>query len=208
MTVSVRVHRFRSPAVPARWTTIALFAFAVAALGHAAVHAWRMGSGRPHATTAATIDRLVAATAPLALVAFVGWFHRVYGNLRALGTPPRHATGWAIACWLVPFLQLYRPMQLMRELWRAADAGSHLRVALWWAASLLFLFSASLAGRRSPSWPFTVDDPSHLPMLEILAADTLAAVAAVLAGSLVHRVTTAQLATNEAQRSQARAATC
>jgi Domain of unknown function (DUF4328) len=82
-------------------------------------------------------------------VAFVVWFHRAYGNLPTLGiVKPRHARGWAIGAWFVPFANLVVPKQIANDIWRAGDpeldpgepgwrkrpvAGT---VHLWWAAYL------------------------------------------------------------------------
>jgi hypothetical protein len=53
---------------------------------------------------------------------FLAWFHRAYGNLRALGvTEPRYKRGWAIGAWFIPFANLVLPKQMANDLWRAGD---------------------------------------------------------------------------------------
>jgi Domain of unknown function (DUF4328) len=83
-------------------------------------------------------------------VAFIVWFHRAYGNLPTLGiVKPRHARGWAIGAWFVPFANLVVPKQIANDIWRAGDPEldpgeadwRKRRVAgalhLWWAAYLV-----------------------------------------------------------------------
>jgi hypothetical protein len=55
-------------------------------------------------------------------VVFIVWTHRTYSNLSALGaTGLRYGTGWAIGAWLVPVLAIWRPRQIVNDLWRASD---------------------------------------------------------------------------------------
>jgi hypothetical protein len=115
--------------------------------------------------SAMTVDRAVEeAVAAAALagfasvgtgVAFIVWTRRVYTNLEPLGAmEPRYGTGWAIAGWVVPILNYWRPKQIINDAWRAADPTLPLgrnttwhdapvaRVVDWWWA----LFLASSVG--------------------------------------------------------------
>lgn len=62
-----------------------------------------------------------------ALAAFLAWVHRAYSNLRALGNP-EHAVssspGWAVGSFFIPFVNLYKPYQALRETWDLSDPGA------------------------------------------------------------------------------------
>jgi hypothetical protein len=90
----------------------------------------------------------------LCAVAFVVWMHRAHGNLGSLGAERLEYTpGWAVGSWFVPFLNLVRPYQIVREVWLASnpkfvgDKGWRWRngqvgplLGIWWASWLLTNF--------------------------------------------------------------------
>jgi hypothetical protein len=58
----------------------------------------------------------------VASILFLIWFHRAYKNLRPLGAVNlTYSPGWAVGGFFVPFLNLVRPFQVMREIWKASD---------------------------------------------------------------------------------------
>jgi Domain of unknown function (DUF4328) len=86
----------------------------------------------------------------LTAVGFLVWFRRAYTNLPGLGMEPLpFGTGWTVGAWVVPFLNLVRPKQIMDTIWRGSDPGRPsfdarwregpvpLFVHLWWAVFLL-----------------------------------------------------------------------
>jgi hypothetical protein len=90
-------------------------------------------------------------------VAFLAWLFRANQNLRAFrGEPLEFTPGQAIGSFFIPFINLVRPYEVLREVWRASDPnlppssstsfrGSKVSwiVQAWW---LLFL------GRNLPGW--------------------------------------------------------
>jgi len=55
-------------------------------------------------------------------IAFLMWFHRTHRNLRALGAKNlKYSPGWAVGAWFIPILNLFRPYQIMAEVWRGSD---------------------------------------------------------------------------------------
>jgi hypothetical protein len=66
-----------------------------------------------------TIAELVAwLTFVAGAIAIPMWCHRAYRNLPALGAGVvRFSPGWAAGSWFVPVLNLFRPYQVLRELW-------------------------------------------------------------------------------------------
>jgi hypothetical protein len=95
-------------------------------------------------------------------VAFLMWIHRVHRNLPSLlAGPLRYSPRWAVGYFFIPILNLIRPFQVMREIWRESDPA---RVAAlgklpdqtrtpsaaivgWWWASFLSMHIANQAGR-------------------------------------------------------------
>ena len=85
---------------------------------------------------------------------FLTWFYRMYKNLFALSTavdpPPRYTPGWAVGSWFVPIMNLFRPVQMMGDVFSISDTNPAAKqpytmsrlVMMWWAA---WIFSAVLA---------------------------------------------------------------
>jgi hypothetical protein len=81
-------------------------------------------------------------------LAFVLWFRRAYYNLEQRTGENSFSDGWAVGSWFVPILCLYRPYQIMRELyqdtgrWLAEMGQEHALkttyLGAWWA---LWIFS-------------------------------------------------------------------
>jgi Domain of unknown function (DUF4328) len=57
-----------------------------------------------------------------AAIFFIRWLHRAYGNILPLGAQyPRYSRSAAIWSWFVPILNLWRPKQVINDVWRASD---------------------------------------------------------------------------------------
>lgn len=52
-------------------------------------------------------------------VTFILWFRRAYYNLHQKAPFVRRAEGWAAGGWFVPFIALYMPFQIMKELYES-----------------------------------------------------------------------------------------
>lgn len=50
-------------------------------------------------------------------IVFIQWFRRAYFNLHLRSNLLSYTDGWAAGSWFVPFLNLYRPYQMMKELY-------------------------------------------------------------------------------------------
>jgi hypothetical protein len=103
-------------------------------------------------------DGRVAAVAVVQLLTLVVtgifwliWQHRGQANLVAARVSGlRFTPGWAVGWWFVPFANLVKPFQTMRELWKASGGEEDWRhsrtwpvIGWWWAAWL----TAGLLGR-------------------------------------------------------------
>jgi hypothetical protein len=51
-------------------------------------------------------------------VTFIRWFRRAYYNLHQKVTQLSFSDGWAAGCWFVPVVCLFRPYQIMKELYQ------------------------------------------------------------------------------------------
>ena len=51
-------------------------------------------------------------------ITFIQWFTRAYFNLHLRVDYLSHSEGWAAGCWFVPIVNLFRPYQIMKELFQ------------------------------------------------------------------------------------------
>ena len=144
---------YESPAGRARWAkwlfalTIVINAATLLALGSQRELLNRGIGGFTYAEwqrTASRLDALDLVQLGLLIataVFFLRWLHLAYGNVRALGQSTRFTPGWAVGYWFIPVLSLYRPKQVVDELWeRTDDALVGQRTAtvpVWWGLWLV-----------------------------------------------------------------------
>ncbi|MBD3218541.1 MAG: DUF4328 domain-containing protein [candidate division Zixibacteria bacterium] len=93
-------------------------------------------------------------------ITFFLWFYRAHKNLRRARIPTiKHASGWTIGGFFVPFLNFVRPLTMMKETWKGSIVMSSIRdpedtpyvkpgpkLGVWWG---LFLGSRFFAIRAS-----------------------------------------------------------
>lgn len=101
----------------------------------------------------AAINMLQPAWAIVALITFYFWVYFMNKNVRALGaTGLKYGPAWAVGCFFVPFVNLWKPFQMMEELWKGSqnpkawrEIGKPSILGFWWASwifsSILGLFS-------------------------------------------------------------------
>ena len=117
-------------------------------------------------TVIATLDGLALVAG---MIAFLAWIHRVRANLPALGIEDaRWSPGWAVGWWFVPFMNVFRPFQVVKEIWQASgpearpdswrDASTPALLGWWWALFLLGSFASNIAFRKAMSGPETADE--------------------------------------------------
>jgi Domain of unknown function (DUF4328) len=78
-------------------------------------------------------------------ITFIQWFRRAYFNLHLRVNRLSHSEGWAAGCWFMPIVNLFRPYQIMKELFQETQlflkrnevhTSEHLAMpslSLWWA---------------------------------------------------------------------------
>jgi hypothetical protein len=83
------------------------------------------------------------------IVTFLMWFHRVHRNLPSLGARYlKYSPGWAVGSFFVPILNLFRPYQIMVEVWENSQLespSSSSPVGWWWA----FWIAMNIVGQFS-----------------------------------------------------------
>lgn len=53
----------------------------------------------------------------ISVVTFLQWFRRGYFNLIQRTSRTTFTENWSVGCWFVPVISLYRPYQIMKEMW-------------------------------------------------------------------------------------------
>ena len=56
----------------------------------------------------------------ISIVTFIKWFRRAYYNLN-IRTTCSHSEGWASGYWFIPIVSLWKPYQIMKEMWLKTD---------------------------------------------------------------------------------------
>ena len=138
-----------------------------------------------------------------AAVAFLAWIRRASANLAPLGVRwQRFSPGWAVGAWFVPIVCLFRPYQIMAEIWRDSlpeiapeNRGARGRsltspmLGFWWAAWLVSGWISNLTIRFFFSTD--VDDLIRANLASIVAG-IISLAALILAVILVRRITSNQ----------------
>jgi hypothetical protein len=94
-------------------------------------------------------------------VMFLIWLNRAYKNLTPLqARDTEFSSGWAVGWWFIPFLNLFKPFQVVREIWYESDPiidteqrflSASLRSAptymgIWWAFWIISNVAANITG--------------------------------------------------------------
>jgi hypothetical protein len=136
-------------------------------------------------------------------IAFLIWFHHAHRNLSRGGLRRlSYSPGWAVGGFFVPFLNLVRPFQVMKEVFsgsvRLAEGGADgppesarsPLVGLWWAAFLIMGILGNVSGRLYARAE-EIDSVRTAATL-MLASDCFDVLAAIIAAALVLKVTNLQ----------------
>jgi hypothetical protein len=152
----------------------------------------------------ATAGLLQAGAYLACVVGFLIWYGRAYRNLARLGAGGlRWGKRAVIVYWFVPILNLFRPKQVVNDIWRASDPGlpavanywRDQRVPAllhwWWALWLISSFVSNIFFRRSLD---AADSPSELVSIatSYVVIDVIEIVPAVLAMLVVRKIANRQ----------------
>lgn len=91
--------------------------------------------------------------------AFLAWLYRSHRNLIALGSNKlKFTSGWAVGYFFIPVINLYRPLQILSEVWnRSVSAAAPSQstegipplVGGWWCAFLGASLAKNVASRMA-----------------------------------------------------------
>lgn len=77
-------------------------------------------------------------------IASLIWLHEAAKNAKILRPSFEHTPNWAVGWYFVPFANLYKPYEVMRDIWVASKGPTgdlfpkgDTRIALWWWARIL-----------------------------------------------------------------------
>jgi hypothetical protein len=158
---------------------------------------------RAHGITGAVLFTAQATLFAVTALAFVLWTYAVRSNLRALGARRlEYTTAWSVAGWWVPGLNVVRPFQVLREIWKASDPITTDRFAwkrsrtpallvFWWTAFVGFVALEITTALMTLSAGIEVPKFQFARAVSI-GADTCAAISASLAYFVVTKITDAQ----------------
>lgn len=134
-----------------------------------------------------------------AAIGFTVWFYRAHKNLQVLGVEEAdYSPGWAAGSFFVPILNLFRPFQVAREIWKASnpdvDPGTDWTetptpafIKWWWGLFLTMNFFGYISSR---SVGVSGGDIEMLAGGSLAAAlsDILSIAAGILAILLIRRI--------------------
>jgi hypothetical protein len=115
----------------------------------------------PQALLIAGLSQLASALVMVACIVVVAlWIHRVSANAHALSDDMTISPGWAVGWYFIPFANLVKPYQGMKEAWMA----SHFRdnwhgeptpalLVWWWALWLITNILANISFRIGNLYP-------------------------------------------------------
>lgn len=138
------------------------------------------------------------------VIFFLIWLNRAHKNLGALqATHTEFTSGWAVGWWFVPFANLVKPFQVVREVWWESNpefddgptfltASLHAAptfMTLWWAFWIISNIASNITSR--------VFDPEDMSTVAIsgflfIGSGTLTVIAAVFAIQVVRDITQRQ----------------
>ncbi|MGC1270953.1 MAG: DUF4328 domain-containing protein [Croceibacterium sp.] len=124
------------------------------------------------------------------------WIHRAHANLQSLGVDGLSFTpGWAVGWYFIPFANLIKPFQAMRELWNvsfgnndgySAEAPGNVKV--WWACWII----SNVLSNASMRMTLNGMEPNPLQTVLDAVSTILTVACAVLLIKLIRQITDAQ----------------
>jgi len=127
------------------------------------------------------------------------WISRANFNARQLGAEKMEFTpGWAVGYFFVPFVNLWKPYQIMQEIWQASRSPENWKrvpapsalVGWWWAT----VVCSRIVARAAMQVDKTADDLNEILGVQYLTmfSDLLDIVPSLLLFTIIRRVDTMQ----------------
>jgi hypothetical protein len=135
----------------------------------------------------------------ITVIVFAMWIFRANHNVRALGAQDMRITpGWAVGYFFVPIVNLWRPYQAMKDLWRASksptawhDISPSSILGLWWTLWI----ASNVLGQASFRASMGVHDISSLQAATItgMISDVVDVALCIVAFILVSQIYESQI---------------
>lgn len=126
-------------------------------------------------------------------ITFLMWIYRSNKNLRTLSTEPMHFTpGWSVGWYFVPIANLFKPYQVMKELWTVShqdEDHSYAIVGWWWALWII----SNLLSRIAFRLVLRAEDASDYAMsaMVYIISDGIDVILTVVALAMITRIAAA-----------------
>lgn len=142
----------------------------------------------------------------MTIIAFLVWLNRSYKNLLALRpTYLRFSSGWAVGWWFIPFANLVKPFQVVREVWSESDPeiptdqmflteslhAAPTYMGWWWAFWIISNIASNLT---SKVFDYETLDHVFAIGIALIVTSLLTIIAAFLAIMVVRDITARQAA--------------
>ena len=146
-----------------------------------------IASGEPYTLTEASANDLREAIVYffqgvlyiLCGIFFIMWFRRAYYNLHQKVSYLSFSEGWAAGAWFVPFINLWRPFRIMKELYQETppllkknnfdfEEPSLTYPAIWWTLYILSAFFGAFIWSYSRN-AFTLDQFTTVALMQVIA---------------------------------------
>lgn len=113
-------------------------------------------------------------------ITFIQWFRRAYFNLHLRVNHLSQSEGWAAGCWFVPIINLFRPYQIMKELFQAThfflkrndvNTSEHFSMpslSLWWTFWIIDRFFGQFVFKYSMKAE-TIDELTTSTITQIIS---------------------------------------
>ena len=117
----------------------------------------------------------------ISAVTFIQWFRRAYANLHTVSNNLMYSEGWAAGAWFIPILNLFRPFQIMKDLYLKTNSYLSSKVEgfkkvpndglinSWWALWIIGNFLGNAVLRLSMRAE-DIDDFLQLTNLSMISA--------------------------------------
>src|SRR5437870_9536301 len=130
-------------------------------------------------------------------IVWLTWLYRAYGNLGLVGSKrSRFSQGWAVGCWLIPFVNLVRAYQTMKDLWLRSESlndrdgydnlPAPAFLTTWWGVYWTWAAVERVFGFLAPNTQ-SAGDLTNVTDLELLV-NVVGIVAALLAIKVVREI--------------------
>lgn len=139
-------------------------------------------------------------------ILFLRWIHRARTNLGAMGAAGlKYSPAWSVWSFFVPILNVYRPFQVVREIWKASepvDRGDNTWMMIptppiikwWWGFYVAAVMSGQVSSNllRSENAGVAGLQDISLGLLILLLSNVVEIPAAIAASRIVKRISQAQ----------------